>query len=100
MPKLSMPLVRVILADETEHTVQTITADAIRWDITRAKHNWPTVTRDGSSAVLWLSFLAWHALHRTGATDQTWETFSASVVDVSEAGSTPVDPTQEDHTPG
>lgn len=99
MSKLTMPKVSVTLDDGTEHVVQTLTADAIEWDITRAKRKWPAVDKTGSAAVLWLSFISWHALHRTGATEQTWEEFSSSVMDVSSVEETTLDPTRSDHTP-
>ena len=91
-PALTLPEVRVTLADETEHTVQTITADAIRWDMTRAKHGWPATKE---APFMWMAFLAWHALRRTGAIDDavTWEAFSGSVLNVTAAGESDVDPT-------
>lgn len=65
--------------DLTEYTIQTDNRDAIQWDVTRAKRGWPKAT-DG--AILWLSFLAWHALHRTGVYPGPLDDFLKVTVEV------------------
>lgn len=100
MSKLALPKVTVTLGDDTEHTVQTILADSIAWDVTRGKHKWPAM---GDAPMMWIAFLGWHALRRTGAisTDTTWEKFSSEVVNVvSDDDPEPVDPTRPGATPG
>jgi hypothetical protein len=66
--QLSTPRVRVLIerpdtADLLEVDVQTDNRDMIQWDATRPRRQWPM----GSDApVLWMTFLAWHAIRRTG----------------------------------
>lgn len=77
--------------------IQTINPDLVRWDMTRAKHNWPK-TEDAPQ--LWLTFLGWAACRREGriGPDDTYEKWSETVLDLqplddgeSEAG-TPILP--------
>ncbi len=66
--KLSAPIVRIVLdltndGNLTEYTVQTDNRDAVRWDMTRGRENWPAAD---VAPMLWATFMAWSALTRTG----------------------------------
>lgn len=63
----------VTLADGTTHTVEAANPDRVRWDMTRAKHNWPATA---DAPFLMTTFMAWAALKRLGTYTGTWETFS------------------------
>ena len=79
--KLSTPRLRVILADGTEREVQCTNADMVRFDLTRSKQKWPAAT---DAPFLWLTFIAWCALRRTGQIEQTsgYEAFADSTLEV------------------
>lgn len=84
MVELITPRVRVTVEQEgrddfLQMDVQTDNRDMVHWDVARAKKGWPT-QRD--APILWLSFLAWHALKRSGETTQTVEKFLDSCVQV------------------
>lgn len=76
--KLTIPRLRVTLADGNEYVVQALNPDLIAWDRTAAKQHWP---QGGSAPFLWLTFLAWKASVRTGELppDTTWEAFSETL---------------------
>lgn len=60
--KFGTPNLRVTLpASEEPHDVQTTQADAVRFDLVRARLKWPTTSE---APMLWATFLAWHALNR------------------------------------
>lgn len=66
--KISKPILRVTLEDPTadgqlvEYTVQTDNRDAVRFDIMRARQNWP----GGDVApMLWMTVQAWSAMRRS-----------------------------------
>jgi len=85
---------RVALEDRDEYEVTTRLVDHNVWDLTRARHKWPT---PGDAPMTWLGFLAWAASRRTGAIEpgMTWEAFlssAAGVENVTEDEST-ADPT-------
>ena len=65
----------MVLDDGRTLEVQALNPDLIRFDRTAAKHGWPVAT---AAPFLWLTFLAWSALRRTGEIDKgmTWEEFS------------------------
>lgn len=79
MVKLSLPKFRVKLPDEDAYDVEANNADLVRWDMTAAKHKWPTYK---DAPFLWTTFLAWAASRRGGLTKLTWEEFSDRVVQV------------------
>jgi len=84
MAQLSAPRVVVLLetagTDElTEYTVQTDNRDAIQWDVTRPRRSWPAFNE---APMLYMTFLAWHAMQRTGATKQTLDEFMKDAVEV------------------
>ncbi|QXG07722.1 hypothetical protein [Curtobacterium phage Penoan] len=69
MATLNTPLVQVVLEqngtdDMVELEVQTDNRDAIQWDVTRGRRSWP---KTSDAPMLWATFLAWHAMKRTGA---------------------------------
>ena len=103
MAKLLAPVVVVTLEqdgsdDYLELTVQTDNRDAVQWDIVRARKEWPA----GQDApMLWMTFLAWSALHRTGQIKtEKVEEFIARCVNVTKPESVEVDPTQPEVAPG
>ena len=88
----------VYLQDRDAFTVETRLADHNIWDMTRAKHKWPTAQE---APLTWMGFIAWSAARRTGAIESTytWEKFLADCLSVErpddeeEDGAT-ADPTQ------
>lgn len=69
MATLKTPQVRLTIEqDGTDDLlvvdVQTDNRDAIQWDVSRGKRSWPMLNE---APMLWLSFVGWHALRRTGA---------------------------------
>lgn len=65
--------VTVTLIDEAEVSAEIRNPDRVRWDMTAAKHNWPSFQ---DSPFLGMTFLAWAALKRTGQYAGKWEDFS------------------------
>ena len=65
-PRITAPRV-VVVVDQgeqlVEFTTQTDNRDAVRWDMTRGRKNWPA---GHEAPVLWLTFIAWSALSRAG----------------------------------
>jgi len=83
--------------------VQTLTPDMIAFDMTRAKHKWPTMQE---APWVWMAFVAWHACRREGRIppDLTWETWRDSTLDVTaitdDEDGDAVDPTPPGLVPG
>jgi hypothetical protein len=100
-PKLSAPRVRVIREGHEDIELQCDNRDMIRWDRTRVKHRWG---KADDEPIVWLTFIAWAAATRTGATTDTYEVWESTTLDVAvqqddpeaEAG----DPTQPGPDPG
>lgn len=70
MTQLISPKVRILLEQEgtdelLEYVVQTDNRDAVRWDLLRAKKQWP---KGVDAPMLWMTVLAWNALRRSGIT--------------------------------
>jgi hypothetical protein len=98
MTTLSSPIVNVIIeqpdGELVEFKVQTDNRDAVRWDLTRGRKNWP----NGQDApLLWMTFLAWHAMKRGGDTELDIEKFLEVCVEarVEPSAQVEADPTQE-----
>ena len=74
-PHLLTPRLEVVMDDGRTLEVQALNPDLLRFDRTAAKHGWPAAT---AAPFLWLTFLAWAALRRTGEIDEamTWEAFA------------------------
>lgn len=66
--------ITVHLEDRDAFTVTTKLLDHNVWDMTRARHKWPTAQ---DAPLTWMGFLAWSAARRTGAIEATltWEQF-------------------------
>jgi hypothetical protein len=102
-PKLSAPRVRVIREGHEDLEIQCDNRDMIRWDRTRVKHRWG---KADDEPIVWLTFIAWAAATRTGATDDTYATWESIVLDVTpldedtEAPDEAGDPTQPGPDPG
>lgn len=60
------------LADGSIHEVEVKNPERVRWDITRAKHNWPTANE---APFLMTTFMAWASLKRLGIYSGTFEDF-------------------------
>lgn len=73
--------IEVHLRDREPFTVETTLLDHNIWDLTRAKHKWPTA---GDAPLTWLGFIAWSAARRTGAIEPTltWELFLSECLSV------------------
>lgn len=64
--------VTVTLSGDREVSAEIRNPDRVRWDMTAAKHGWPSFQ---DSPFLGMTFLAWAALKRTGEYVGTWEQF-------------------------
>lgn len=62
-PRLDNPHVLVVMADGTEHDVQTESPDMVLFDLERARRKWPPIQE---APFLWLSYLAFSKLKRSG----------------------------------
>lgn len=84
--KLTAPRVRVLVerepgsTDYLEYVVQTDNRDMVRWDLLRARKQWPSTKE---APMLLMSVLAWHALKRAGETSDDVEAYLDKIVDVS-----------------
>jgi len=89
--------IEVYLADREPYTVTTTLLDHNTWDLTRARHKWPTAQ---DAALTWLGFLAWSASRRTGEIEPTmqWEMFLSQCLSVrqpdEDSDEVTADPTQ------
>lgn len=81
--RYSLPRVRVLRDGHDPLEVQILNPDLLRWDLTRGKHRWPTM-REAPN--LWMTFIAWAAAVRTGATADRWETFRDGTLEVRNVG--------------
>lgn len=63
-PRLDTPHLLVVMADGTEYDVKTESPDMVYFDLERAKRKWPGIQE---APFLWLSYLAYSKLKRTGA---------------------------------
>lgn len=105
--KLFSPRVKVILATDDgsepkEQEIQTTNADLVLWDRTRAVKRWP---KFDDAPFLWLTFLSWAAMRRTGEipVGTKYEEFEAQTLSIANADDDnpePVDPTQPGAVPG
>lgn len=57
------PRFLVVMADGATFTVEAVTRDMCEWDRQRAIKKWPSTAE---APFLWMTFLAWHHLTRTG----------------------------------
>jgi hypothetical protein len=73
--------IEIYLQDRDPFVVTTTLLDHNIWDLTRAKHKWPTAQ---DAPLTWLGFLAWSAARRTGAIEPavTWEQFLSTCLSV------------------
>jgi hypothetical protein len=72
MPNRAQLNLRIYMDGRPPFDVTTRLADHNHWDMTRARHKWPTVQ---DAPVTWLAFMAWSAARRSGDLDMTWEAF-------------------------
>lgn len=94
--KLAAPRIRVALeqpaTDELlEIDLQTDNRDLVMWDATRNRRGWP---KGQDAPMLWLTFLAWHALKRSGEAAEDFDSFNdrcVAIVPVDAEG-TEIDP--------
>lgn len=92
----SNPVIDVTLDAETTR-VFPVTADLLRYDMTRERKKWPTPS---SGPIFWLTYLAWSAMRREGETDLSFDEFTKredlDIEPVSEDELTPLNPTSAD----
>lgn len=102
---MSKPLEIVVNLENRDAFIVTARlVDHNMWDITRAKHKWPTAQ---DAPLTWMGFLAWSAARRTGAIEPTltWELFLSECIsverpdDAEEDDDTIADPTLLAHGP-
>lgn len=82
-PRILSPRVVVVIdhaGQLVEYTTQTDNRDAVRWDMTRPRNNWPTAE---VAPILWLTFIAWSALNRAGDFTGKFEDFNEVALSVS-----------------
>lgn len=79
--RLSTPRLVIKREHQDDVEVQTTNADLVLWDKTRFKHKWPKVDE---APFLWLTFLGWAAMRRTGAIppDHRYEQFEVETLEV------------------
>lgn len=105
MAKLSTPKIQVILKDPAfpepdegaEHTVQTLNIDLVAFDRERMRYGWP---KGDDAPFLWLTFLAWKALQRTGMFAGSLAEFEQACLGVTSVDAVEVDPTRRAVTDG
>lgn len=90
MTSLTTPKIRIRLetpgTDElTEYLVQTDNRDMVAFDLTRSRKGWPSIE---DANMLWINFLAHHALAKRGGVPISFDDFLARAVSV--------DPVDED----
>lgn len=101
MSTLQRQALAVHMADGRVLEVEAANPDYIRWELTAAKERWPIVSADAAgqasvpAPILYMTFLAWAALTRTGQYAGKWAEFSETDCQaVVAAEEHPVDPTQ------
>lgn len=65
----------VTLKDGTTLNLQVTNPDMARWDMTRHKHKWPSMSE---APVLWATFTSWAAARRLGLTEVTFDAWRDS----------------------
>lgn len=98
----------VHMADGRVLSVQAANPDYIRWELTAAKERWPIIETDAAgnaqvrAPILYMTFLAWAALTRTGQYSGKWSDFQTTdcVQVVAAEDAEPVDPTQPEPDSG
>lgn len=91
MGKIQRVTVDILMVDGTTHeNVEIIGADRKRWSETAQRHKWPKQQDDPD---LWLMFLCWSALYRTGKYPQGFDSFANDVSAYDMADDEEVDPT-------
>lgn len=66
--KLTTPSVRVVMDDDTEHTVRILNVDMVAYDRERGRRpDWPA---PDTGPIFWGTYLAWHAMTRTNVIDK------------------------------
>ena len=78
MATLSTPIVSVVLepaagGELTETTIQTDNRDMVAFDLHRSRAGWPKLA---DAPILWMTFLAWHALKRSGELSESFDDFN------------------------
>lgn len=99
MAKLGTPKLTIVLADPAypddegrEVEVQTRNVELCAFDRDRARYGWPDAE---AGPFLWMTYLAWKALQRTGQIEQcSLAEFEQQCLSISSAESEDVDPTR------
>lgn len=101
MSTLQKQALQVHMADGRVLEVEAANPDYIRWELTAAKERWPIIETNAAgeaqvrAPILYMTFLAWAALTRTGQYAGKWAEFSETDCESVTAGETAdVDPTQ------
>jgi predicted RNA-binding protein with PUA domain len=101
MARLTSPRVVLLLekpgTDELEEiTVQTDNRDMVAYDLHRARSQWPKLDE---APILWMTFLGWHAMKRTGVTAEKFEDFNDRCAQVTgvDADGNALEPGDEHH---
>lgn len=79
-PRLDTPHVLVTMADGREFDVKTENPDMVFFDLERARRKWPSLQE---APFLWLSYLAYSKLKRTGQLGATAPHFDTWILETS-----------------
>jgi hypothetical protein len=84
-PVLNAGIIRVVLEEAdgtfTEGDVEIDGRDMRRYELVRARHNWPSY--QGGGEFYWMAFCAWSALERSGEISEKFEAFEARCLEAS-----------------
>lgn len=96
VPTLKVPVIDVTMENGDSFHVQTDNRDLLRWDETSSRKGWADPSK---APFLWMTFIGWSALKRTGQYAGSWDQFRAEAVEVASAEDVNVGPTQTDPMP-
>lgn len=84
-PVLNAGIIRVVLDNGdgtfTEGEVQIDGRDMRRYELVRARHDWPSYSNGGE--FYWMAFCAWSALEREGQIDEKFDAFEKRCLEAS-----------------
>lgn len=99
-PRLPTPRLWVWLAeDEDPILVQTVNRDLTATEETARRHKWGTFA-SGEMPIKIQTFLAWHAMKRTGHVSSTFESFDDAVVGIAAVEDDQEDDEDDEDAPG
>lgn len=94
---MTIPRLRIVPADGEPYVVQVLNPDLLTFEDTAATHRW---AGPGKAPFRWLTFVAWAASTRTGATDLSWDEFRKTTRQIDNLSAVTADPTPPGLDPG